>query len=292
MKKLMLSLLIAFGINGCTMNNDDLNVDCGAITDLAFTGTPLLCSYSVKTNPTVPTYVLVSSDEKLTGFFTKRESSCPNSGDLTIDFTKNSLIGLFAGLKNTTGYGIKITSIVENNCEILVNYYEKSPLPGEAITSIANYPSDFILIPRTAKAILFNKTTDSPDNIVLGSYLNQCTGGADCRKFYQLNDFNILKFQNVVANGFDFNQYKYTATTKKGDYTLFLKTVPTEILNLKGQTKTYGTPDTSDKGGIYFELRQGAVVTKVFIDNNDTEDQSTEVKIFKKAIQDKIITLK
>ena len=73
---------------------------------------------------------------------------------------------------------------------------------------------------------------------------------------------------------------------------MFLKNVPNEILNLKGQTKTYGTPDSADQGGVYFELHQGAYTTKIYIDNNDTADQSAEIKVFKKAIKDKIITLK
>ncbi|UTN04382.1 protease complex subunit PrcB family protein [Flavobacterium bizetiae] len=294
MKKLMLSLLIAFGFSACSLNNDDIKTDCGPTEESAFTGTPLLCAYNVKAYPTVPTYILVNTDEKLQSFFTKREgaSACPNAGDLTIDFTKNYLVGLFSGLKTTTGYGIKITGMVENKCEILVTYYEKAPQPGEPITSTVNYPSDFILIPKTSKPILFNKTNENPDNIVVGTYFNQCTGGTDCRKFYQLNDYNILKFQNVAANGFDFNQYKYTVASKKGDYTLFLKSVPTEILNLKGQTKTYGTPDAANQGGTYFELRQAGIVTKIFIDNNDTSDQSSEIKLFKKAIQDKVAAQK
>ncbi|MFG4004510.1 protease complex subunit PrcB family protein [Flavobacterium aquidurense] len=292
MKKLMLSLFIAFGFSGCSLNNDDIRVDCGPSEEATFVNTPLLCSYNVNTPPNVPTYVLISSEEKLKSIFTKRESSCPNSGDLTIDFTKNYMIGLFSGLKTTTGYSIKITSIVENKCEILVNYYEKSPQPGEPISSAPNYPSDFILIPKTTKTILFNKTVENPDNIIVGSYFNQCTGGTDCQKFYQINDFNILKFLNVVAGGYDFNQYKYTATSKKGDYTLLLKAVPAEILSLKGQTKTYGTPDAANQGGTYFELRQAGISTKIFIDNNDTADQSAEIKAFKKLIQEKIAAQK
>ncbi|MBS7232237.1 protease complex subunit PrcB family protein [Flavobacterium psychroterrae] len=291
MKKLMLSLFIAFGFSACSLNNDDLNVDCGASEDKVFTGFPLLCSYSVKTLPNNPTPVLVGSDETMKALFTKNENSCPNSTDTPIDFTKEILVGLFAGLKPTNGYSIKITSIVENKCEILINYYEKAPQAGETLTQGPSYPSDFILIPRTGKQILFNKTTETTDNIVVGTFSKQCTG-ADCQKFYQINDFSILKFLNVVAGGYDFSPYRYTSTTKKGDYTLFLKNVPTEILNLKGQTKTYGTPDAADHGGVYFELRQGAVTTKVFIDNTDTSDQSAEVKVFKKAIQDKITALK
>ncbi|OMQ10076.1 protease complex subunit PrcB family protein [[Flexibacter] sp. ATCC 35103] len=291
MKKLMLSLFIAFGFSACSLNNDDLKVDCGASEDKAFTGFPLLCSYTITTLPTNPNAILVGSEEKMKTLFTKHENSCPNATDTPIDFTKDMLVGIFAGLKPTNGYSIKITTIVENKCEILINYYEKAPQAGETLVSAPSYPSDFILIPRSSKAVLFNKVTENTDNIVVGTFSKQCTG-ADCQKFFQINDFNILKFQNVVAGGYDFNQYRYTATTKKGDYTLLLKEVPTEILNLKGQTKTYGTPDEANHGGVYFEIRQGTVTTKVIIDNVDTADQSAEVKAFKKVIQDKITALK
>ncbi|WP_029272340.1 protease complex subunit PrcB family protein [Flavobacterium sp. KJJ] len=290
MKKLMLSLFIAFGFSACSLG-DDINVDCGANTDLAFTGFPLLCNYSIKTLPVKPAAILVASQEKMDSNFTKHENTCTAASDPTIDFTKNMLVGIFAGEKPTSGYAIKMTSIVENNCEVIISFYEKAPLAGEAITQAATYPSDFILIPRTSKTILFNPVTETPDNIVIGTYFGECAG-SDCQKFFQINDFNIMKFQNVASGNYNFEQYKYTAAGKRGDYTLFLKSVPAEILNLKGQTKTYGSPDAADQGGIYFELHQGPIATKVFIDTNDTADQSAEIKLFKKAIQDKITSLK
>ncbi|MEG2103175.1 MAG: hypothetical protein RRY99_16880, partial [Flavobacterium sp.] len=126
----------------------------------------------------------------------------------------------------------------------------------------------------------------SSDNIVMGDF-----GLLSPHTFFQLNDFNILKFLNVEDGKYDFEQYKYTAKTKKSEYTEFLKNVPAEILALKGGTKTYGTPDPAGKGGVYFQLTQGTVTTKVYIDNNDTPDQNTEIILFKKAIQQKIISL-
>ncbi|WP_316635735.1 protease complex subunit PrcB family protein [uncultured Flavobacterium sp.] len=292
MKKLILSLFIAFGFSACSLSNDDnTNVDCGSYTDLSFTGYPLLCNYGLITNPTNPVAIVANSQEKMDQYFKKHDKTCPNSSDPTIDFTKNFLVGIFSGLKSTSGYTIKMTSIIENKCQLVINFYEKAPLPGETISTAATYPSDFILIPKTSKPIVFNKTTESPDNIVIGTFNSKCTG-ADCQNFFQINDFNILKFQNVVAGGYDFNQYRYIATTKRGDYTALLKTVPSEILSIQGQTKTYGTPDSSDQGGVYFELRQGIKVTKIYIDNNDTNDQGTEIKLFKKAIKDKIASLK
>jgi hypothetical protein len=291
MKKLILGLFIAFGISACSLNNDDLNnVDCGSNIDVTFTGFPLLCNYSVKTLPNNPVAIQIKSEQELLADFTKHANTCPNPSDPTIDFTKYHLVGIFAGAKPTSGYAIKITSIVENGCEMVINFFEKAPQTGEAITSTPTYPTDFILIPKTAKRLFFNRVQPSPDNIVIGSFASQCTG-ADCQKFFQLNDYNILKFQNVVAGSYDFGQYKYTAKTKNGEYTLFSKNITAEIAALKGQTKTYGNPNTSDQGGVYFELHQGSSVTKIYIDNVDTADQSSEIKAFKKAIKDKITAL-
>jgi hypothetical protein len=285
MKKLMLGLFIAIGISACSLNNDDYNTDCGANVDVPFIGFPLLCNYTVKTLPENPLAVLINTQEKMDDNFTKHPNTCPVASDPNIDFTKNYLVGVFAGVKPTSGYEIKMTSIVENNCEIVINFFEKSPQAGEQISQTPTNPSDFILIAKTSKPIIFNRTTESSDNIIIGNI-------GTVRNFFQLNDFNILKFQNVAADSYSFEQYKYTNVTKRGEYTLFYNGVPAEILAIKGQTKTYGSPDAANQGGVYFQLRQAGTITNIYIDNNDTADQSTAVKIFKKAIQDKITALK
>ncbi|SNR65880.1 PrcB C-terminal [Flavobacterium sp. ov086] len=292
MKKVMLSLFIAFGFSACSLSNDDkMNIDCGTYSDVSFTGYPLFCNYSMVTNPTNAVALIATSQENMDKYFKKHTNTCPNSSDPAIDFTKNYLIGVFSGIKSSSGYTIKITNIVENKCQMIVNFYEKSPLPGETTSPTSTYPSDFVLIPKTSKPIIFIKATENPDNIIIGTYKAQCTG-ADCQNFFQINDFNILKFQNVVSGGYDFSQYRYTATTKRGDYASLLSSVPSEILNNQGQTKTYGTPDSAGQGGVYFELHKGLKVTRIYIDNNDTDDQGSEIKLFKKLIKDKITSLK
>lgn len=287
----MLGLFVAFGFSACSLNDGNNYIDCGANTAVNFTGFPFSCNYSVKSMPNNPAAVVIGSQEKMDEYFTKHDNNCPVASDPNIDFTKEYLVGIFAGAKPTSGYAIKITSIIENNCEIVVNYYEKIPAEGETISQTPTYPTDYVLIPKTSKGMIFNKTVEIPDNMIIGSFNNQCLS-SDCQKFYQINDYNTLKFLNVAANQYDFGQYKYIPTLKRGEYTLLLKNVPAEILALKGQTKTYGSPDAADQGGIYFELRQGASTTKVYIDNNDTNDQSAEIKLFKKTIQEKITSLK
>lgn len=285
MKKIMLGLFIAFGISACSLNNDDFNTDCGPDVNVPFTGFPLLCNYSVKNMPNNPQAVYIDTQENMDKAFTKHENTCPVATDPNIDFTKNHLVGVYAGAKPTSGYEIKVTSIYENSCQIIITFYEKSPQAGEQITQTPTYPSDFILIPATKKPLVFIKTSESPDNIIIGNI-------GSIRNYYQLNDYNILKFQDVAYGSYSFEQYKYTSTIKRGEYTLFLKNVPAEILNIKGQTKTYGAPDTADQGGVYFQMRQAGTVTKIFIDTYDTQDQSDAIKLFKKTIQDKITSLK
>ena len=291
MKKILLGLFIAFSLSACSINSDEENYNCGSTANVAFTNFPLDCNYSIKTLPIYPTAIVINSQEKLETYFTKHESTCPNPTNATIDFSKYYLVSLFAGPKATSGYSIKVISVVENNCEMVIDFYEKAPLPGEVVTQAISYPSDFILIPKTTKPIYYNKVNQMPNSVVIGSFRGECTGN-DCQQFYQINDYNVLHFLNVVSGNYDFSQYSYEGLTPKGDYTLFLKNVPAEILNLKGQTKTYGSPDSHDQGGLYFELRQGADITKIYLDNDNTADQNSEILLFKKAIQDKITALK
>ncbi|MNY59017.1 hypothetical protein D3C86_1954180 [compost metagenome] len=93
-------------------------------------------------------------------------------------------------------------------------------------------------------------------------------------------------------DSYDFNQYNYKTLGFKDDFAAFLLKIPTEIKDLKGQTKTFGSPDSYDQGGVYFEWSQAGVVTKVFLDTDNSADQTQNIILFKKLIQDKITELK
>lgn len=293
MKKIILGLFVAFGISSCSLNSDNDYQSCGDYSNVAFSGFPLECNYTIKDLPAKPTAIAIKTQEKMDSFFVKNTNPCttPTPVNPNIDFTKNYLVGILAGPKPTGGYEIKISSIVENSCEVIVQYYEKEPLPNESVTPAVTNPYDFVLIPKTDKPIYLNKVSQNKNFVVLGSYSSKCTG-PDCQLFFNINNLNIRQYFNVVVGQYDFSKYNYKTLTKKGDYSDFVKLVPTEILNLNVETKTYGNPDSGDQGGIYFELSQGTKVTKVLIDNNNTPDQSPEIITFKKAIKDKIAVLR
>ncbi|MBF7090371.1 protease complex subunit PrcB family protein [Flavobacterium sp. ALJ2] len=291
MKKIILALFVALGISSCSLNADNDYQSCGDYSNVTFSGFPLECNYTIKDMPATPMAVAIKTQEKMDSFFIKNTNPCPTSVNPTIDFTKNYLIGIFSGPKPTSGYEIKISSIVENSCEIIVQYYEKEPLPNEEVNTPATNPYDFVLIPKTDKPIYLNKVSQSKNFVVIGSYSSQCTG-SDCQLFFNINNLNVIQYFNVVVGQYDFSKYNYQTLNKKGDYSEFVKMIPTEILNLNGGTKTYGSPDSASQGGIYFELSQGNKVTKVLIDSNNTSDQSQEIITFKKAIKDKIAVLR
>ena len=290
MKKLILGLFVAFGLGACSLNTDDAPQDqCGTYTDVALIGFPLPCNYTVKNQTPNPSAIVIKTQEKMNIEFSTHANTCNNAINPAIDFSKLNLIGIYSGQKSTNGYGIKVTSIVENTCQVVVNFFEYGPQSGETINQIQTYPSDYVLIPATTKPIFFNKTNETPDKVIIGSFDGECTT-TNCQKFIQLNDYNILKYRDVVYGSYAFDQYMYTSVTKRGDYTRFLKEIVTnEIRSLEGQTKTFGAPDTGDKKGIYFELHREGKITKIYIDNDDTADQTTEIKAFKKNIKD-IIT--
>jgi hypothetical protein len=295
MKKIILGLFVALGISSCSLNTDNNEYQsCGDYSNVIFSGFPLECNYTIKDMPATPMAVSIKTQEKMDSFFIKNTNPCPTPitpVNPNIDFTKNYLIGIFSGPKPTGGYEIKISSIVENTCEIIVQYYEKEPLPNEAGNTPATNPYDFVLIPKTNKPIYLNKVSQNKNFVIIGSYSGLCTG-PDCQLFFNINNLNVLQYLNVVDGQYDFSKYNYQTLNKKGDYSDFVKLVPTEILNLGSGTKTYGSPDSADQGGIFFELNQGNKVTKVFIDNNNTPDQSPEIITFKKAIKDKIAVLR
>ncbi|MCV9928963.1 protease complex subunit PrcB family protein [Flavobacterium sp. LS1R49] len=291
MKKIILGLFVVFGLSSCSLNSDNDYQNCGDYSNVAFSGFPLECNYTIKDMPTKPSTVAIKTQEKMDAYFIKNANPCPTPINPNIDFTKNYLIGIFAGPKTSGGYEIKITSIVENSCEIIVQYYEKEPQTGEVVTPAGTNPYDFVVIPKTDKPLFLNKVSQNKNFVVIGSFSGQCIG-ADCQQFFRINNLNVFQYLNVTPGQYDFSKYNYKALTKNGDYSEFSKLIPTEILNLNGGTKTYGNPDAADQGGLYFELNQSDKVTKVFIDNNNTSDQSTSIIAFKKVIKDKIAVLR
>jgi hypothetical protein len=289
MKRFILIALMALSFYSCTDSIDnDATQNCGDVRNVAHESFNY-CSQA-KENPTKPIYVLINSNEELQKHFT----ACTSSNPLP-DFTQKRILGLLAGPKPTGGFTIKIQSIIENDCQILVEYSEKAPATGDDVTQAVSYPADYVVLPKSNKPILFSKVSEAVDYAVVGTYVanpatTQCAG--DCNTFYKIENYKVIKYPKMGNFPIEFNKTDYKSLVYRDDYAGFLLKVPTEIKNLKGQTKTYGTPGTDDHSGVYFELSQAGVVTKIYLDTQNTTDQTTDVVAFKKVIQDKVALLK
>ena len=284
MKRFILIALAALGFYSCTdpIDNDSAQ-NCGDVRNVAYENFKY-CGQA-KENPTKPVYALINSNEELQKHFV----ACTPSTPLP-DFTQKRILGLLAGPKPSSGYDIKIVSVIEDDCQILVQYSEKMPnATGETPTT--TYPSDYVILPKSSKPILFSKVNKVVDYAIVGTYFNQCTG-AECYKFYKIENYKVLQYPKVSNFPVQFNQTDYKALIYKDDYAGFLSKIPTEIKNIKGQTKTFGAPDAHDQGGLYFEWSQGGVVTKIYLDTDNTTDQTADIIAFKKVIQDKVALLK
>ena len=284
MKRFILIALTALSFYSCSDPIDSDNAqNCGDVRNVTYENFKY-CGQP-KENPTKPIYVLINSNEELQKHF----AACDVSA--LPDFTQKRVLGLLAGPKPTSGYDIKIQSVIEDDCQILVQYSEKVPGANEVVLQAITYPAEYIVLPKSTKPILFSKVSTDIDYVIVGTYFEKCTG-ADCYQFYKIENHKVTKYPTVNNFPAEFNQTNYKALIFKDDYAGFLSKIPTEIKNLKGQTKILGSPDAHDQGGVYFEWSQGGVVTKIYLDTDNTTDQTADVIAFKKVIQDKIVQLK
>ncbi|MBW4361274.1 protease complex subunit PrcB family protein [Flavobacterium taihuense] len=285
MKNLIIVLFAALSFYSCTDLSDTNTVDCGNVTNVAYQS----FSYCgvLKENPKQPSFIIVNSNEEMQKLFT----SCQTFDVALPDFTQKRILGLLAGPKPTGGYTIKIQSVVEDNCQIIVEYFEKEPKKEDIVAQVITYPADYIVLPKSNKPIFFKKAYEINDYVVMGTYFGECIG-TDCQQFFKMDNEKVLHYLNVNYNSYDFNPYSYKALGFKDDFAAFLLKIPTEIKALKGQTKTFGAPDSHDQGGVYFEWSQAGTVTKIYLDTDNSTDQTQNIMLFKKVIQDKITELK
>jgi hypothetical protein len=284
MKNLISVLFVVFSFYSCSDITDDNMQDCGSITNVVYES----FSYCgvLKENPKQYSFVILNSSEDVQKIFT----TCQTVDVALPDFTQKRILGIYAGAKPTSGYTIKIQSVVEDNCQIIVEYFEKEPKKDEVVTTAITYPADYVVLPKSNKPILFKKAYEINDYVVMGTYFGECTG-TDCQQFFKMDSEKVLHYLNVKYDSYDFNHYNYKTLGFKDDFAAFLLKIPTEIVALKGQTKTFGSPDSHDQGGVYLEWNQSGTVTKIYLDVDNSADQTQNVILFKKVIQDKIAEL-
>jgi len=283
MKRLVSIVLVALSLYSCTDPIDDNGTqDCGSVRNVAYESFNY-CG-QLKENPTKPTYYLINSNDDLQKLFNTCE------GAVLPDFTTKRVLGLSSGPKPTTGYSIKIQSVRENDCQIVVEYFEKEPGDDASIATVMSYPADYIVLPKSDKPIFFSRVNEVVDYVIVASTFGD-TYSSNSHPIFKIENQKVLQYLTVNNYPYDFSMSSYKSLVYKDDLVAFLLKIPAEIKNQKGQTKIYGEPNSHDQGAVYFEWSEGGVVTKIYLDNDDTTDQNADIVAFKKAIRDKIIML-
>ena len=74
-----------------------------------------------------------------------------------VNFEKNTLIIVMAGMKNTGGFDIEIEKIIEVDTQITVFYKEINPAKDAMLTMALTYPLQAVTIEKTQKKIVFEE---------------------------------------------------------------------------------------------------------------------------------------
>ncbi|MBI4014895.1 MAG: protease complex subunit PrcB family protein, partial [Candidatus Aenigmarchaeota archaeon] len=73
-----------------------------------------------------------------------------------IDFARDMVIAASMGMKNTGGYIIKITDVIERQDSLQVDVLERYPAPEEQVTMSLTMPKHVIKLQRSDKPVIFN----------------------------------------------------------------------------------------------------------------------------------------
>jgi len=75
-----------------------------------------------------------------------------------VDFSRESVVAMFMGSRNTAGYSVAILSVTEGGGALIVKYRETRPQAGGVTAQILTFPYDIVAIPKaTATNVRFER---------------------------------------------------------------------------------------------------------------------------------------
>jgi PrcB C-terminal len=167
MKKILVLLVMVVSFFACTPTTTSAIKECGAEKKVAFT-TYNYCTF-LKEKSNELKVVKVTSQENFQAVFEPCVLTAvfPAPFVPSVNFTTHILVGVLAGAKPTAGYAIKIESVVENDCELVLFYSETSPTAEQNKTQAITYPQDFVMLPTSTKPIMLKKVTRETNFVIV-----------------------------------------------------------------------------------------------------------------------------
>ncbi|WP_375560766.1 protease complex subunit PrcB family protein [Bernardetia sp. OM2101] len=101
---------------------------------------------------------VVQNKEGLNDFEVANNNNMPKEL-LEVDYDKNTLLMVMAGMKNTGGFDIEIKKIFETKDKITVFYEETDPPKDAMLIMALTYPMHAVTIKKTNKEIIFEQMT-------------------------------------------------------------------------------------------------------------------------------------
>jgi hypothetical protein len=74
-----------------------------------------------------------------------------------VDFTKHMVVAVFLGTRPSGGYQVQISDIRSDGNELVVQWREARPGPGQVAAQVMTAPSHIVTVPRHAGQVRFEK---------------------------------------------------------------------------------------------------------------------------------------
>jgi hypothetical protein len=105
--------------------------------------------------------VVIHNDRQWIQFWSEHR---PHEAAPEIDFTRDMVIGVFAGPRPAEQFSIRIVDARALPGSLVVDYRERLPPPGTFAVNVTVYPYDIKVVPRSTLPVKFNGL--SPENVV------------------------------------------------------------------------------------------------------------------------------
>jgi hypothetical protein len=75
-----------------------------------------------------------------------------------VDFTRSTVVGIFAGSRQTAGYAVEVTGIEKDGADLVVTYREDRPGPGEMVAQVLTSPYHLVRVERHTGPVRFRRS--------------------------------------------------------------------------------------------------------------------------------------
>jgi hypothetical protein len=76
-----------------------------------------------------------------------------------VDFTRFTVVGLFAGSRPSAGYSVEITSVTTRNGETILEYVERQPAADAITAQVITSPFHIVRIAKTAGPVVLRRAS-------------------------------------------------------------------------------------------------------------------------------------